>query len=111
MLGPGQLKRLPALLEEIAAGSGRQIEVAVGWDKRSTGPPGAAKDAAEDALVQLRAAGPTLQPRAPEVRPVRHQATVRVMLGCDKSCTYCIVPSVRGPEQSRPAAEIEAEVR
>ena len=33
------------------------------------------------------------------------------MFGCDKFCTYCIVPSVRGPEQSRPAAEIEAEVR
>ncbi len=33
------------------------------------------------------------------------------MFGCDKFCTYCIVPSVRGPEQSRPADEIEAEVR
>ena len=36
---------------------------------------------------------------------------VRIMFGCDKFCTYCIVPRVRGPEQSRPAAEIEAEVR
>jgi tRNA-2-methylthio-N6-dimethylallyladenosine synthase len=33
------------------------------------------------------------------------------MFGCDKFCTYCIVPSVRGPEQNRPPAEIEAEVR
>ena len=33
------------------------------------------------------------------------------MFGCDKFCTYCIVPQVRGPEQSRPAAEIVAEVR
>ena len=36
---------------------------------------------------------------------------VRIMFGCDKFCTYCIVPRVRGPEQSRPAAEIEDEVR
>jgi tRNA-2-methylthio-N6-dimethylallyladenosine synthase len=33
------------------------------------------------------------------------------MIGCDKFCTYCIVPSVRGPEQSRPAAHIVAEAR
>ena len=36
---------------------------------------------------------------------------VRIMFGCDKFCTYCIVPRVRGPEQSRPAAEICDEVR
>jgi tRNA-2-methylthio-N6-dimethylallyladenosine synthase len=49
--------------------------------------------------------------RAAAARPSRCQAMVRIMLGCDKFCTYCIVPSVRGPEQSRPAEEIEAEVR
>jgi tRNA-2-methylthio-N6-dimethylallyladenosine synthase len=36
---------------------------------------------------------------------------VRIMIGCDKFCTYCIVPSVRGPEQSRPPQEIVAECR
>jgi len=40
-----------------------------------------------------------------------YQAMVRIMFGCDKFCTYCIVPSVRGPEQSRPPREIEAEIR
>ena len=39
------------------------------------------------------------------------RAMVRIMFGCDKFCTYCIVPKVRGPEQSRSAAEIVAEVR
>ncbi len=39
------------------------------------------------------------------------QALVRIMSGCDKRCTYCVVPRVRGPEQSRPAKEILDEVR
>ena len=45
------------------------------------------------------------------MRPSPFQAYVRIMIGCDKFCTYCIVPSVRGPEQSRPPEHIAAEVR
>jgi tRNA-2-methylthio-N6-dimethylallyladenosine synthase len=35
---------------------------------------------------------------------------VNVIRGCDKFCTYCIVPYRRGPEKSRPLPEIVAEV-
>ena len=49
--------------------------------------------------------------RDPEMRPSPFQAFVRIQIGCDKFCTYCIVPSVRGPEQSRPPAHILAEAR
>ncbi len=49
--------------------------------------------------------------RDPQMRPTPYQAFVRIMIGCDKFCTYCIVPMVRGPEQSRPAAQIVAEAR
>src|SRR6202035_4564231 len=49
--------------------------------------------------------------RDPSMRPTPFQAYVRIMIGCDKFCTYCIVPSVRGPEQSRPPEHILAEVR
>jgi len=34
------------------------------------------------------------------------QAYVRAMHGCDKFCSYCVVPYVRGPETSRPPAAI-----
>jgi tRNA-2-methylthio-N6-dimethylallyladenosine synthase len=49
--------------------------------------------------------------REPAMRPSAFQAFVRVMMGCDKFCTYCIVPSVRGPEQSRPPEVIVEEAR
>jgi tRNA-2-methylthio-N6-dimethylallyladenosine synthase len=38
-------------------------------------------------------------------------AYVPVVLGCSHGCAYCIIPSRRGPERSRPADEILAEVR
>jgi tRNA-2-methylthio-N6-dimethylallyladenosine synthase len=37
-------------------------------------------------------------------------AWVTILRGCDKRCTYCIVPYVRGREMSRPLAEVVAEV-
>lgn len=39
------------------------------------------------------------------------QAFVPIQIGCDKYCTYCIVPYARGREQSRPAKEILAECK
>ena len=37
-------------------------------------------------------------------------AFVTILLGCNRRCAYCIVPDVRGPEFSRPAREVIAEV-
>jgi tRNA-2-methylthio-N6-dimethylallyladenosine synthase len=39
------------------------------------------------------------------------QAWVQVSMGCNSICSYCIVPSVRGREQSRRPGEILAEVQ
>ena len=38
------------------------------------------------------------------------QAWIQVSMGCNSKCAYCIVPSVRGREQSRRPGEIVAEV-
>ncbi|HJZ61996.1 MAG TPA: tRNA (N6-isopentenyl adenosine(37)-C2)-methylthiotransferase MiaB [Miltoncostaeaceae bacterium] len=46
----------------------------------------------------------------PARRERPHQAWVQISVGCNCVCAYCIVPSVRGRERSRPAAEIVAEV-
>src|SRR6185436_3388079 len=98
VVGPGQLHQIPALLDEVAAGSGPRLEVSL---DRKTGSRSEVEHSFEsyDPL------------RDPEMRPTPHQAFVRIMIGCDKFCTYCIVPKVRGPEQSRPPGAIVAEAQ
>ena len=46
----------------------------------------------------------------PMHRERRFQAWVQVSMGCNSTCAYCIVPAVRGREQSRRPGEIVAEV-
>jgi tRNA-2-methylthio-N6-dimethylallyladenosine synthase len=46
----------------------------------------------------------------PTHRERRFQAWVQVSMGCNSKCSYCIVPAVRGREQSRRPGDIVAEV-
>jgi tRNA-2-methylthio-N6-dimethylallyladenosine synthase len=46
----------------------------------------------------------------PARRERRFQAWVQISMGCNSKCAYCIVPAVRGREQSRRPGEIVAEV-
>ena len=54
--------------------------------------------------------GDTIE-RDPKLRSHRSQAYVSVMRGCNMPCTYCIVPSTRGKEISRPIEDIYLEVQ
>ncbi len=44
-------------------------------------------------------------------REVDHRAWMTIQIGCDNTCTYCIVPSVRGPELSRPFGQLLDEAK
>jgi tRNA-2-methylthio-N6-dimethylallyladenosine synthase len=98
IVGPGQLHQVPALVREIRQQGGQRLEVSLGRK--------------EGTRVEIERSHESFDPlRDPTMRPTPFQAYVRIMIGCDKFCTYCIVPSVRGPEQSRPPADILAEAR
>ncbi len=47
----------------------------------------------------------------PVVRNSGYAGWVTVQMGCDNNCAFCIVPAVRGPEISRPFADIVREVQ
>jgi tRNA-2-methylthio-N6-dimethylallyladenosine synthase len=131
--GPGQLARLPELIAAAAAGEktvaldpdalearrekkktdhrGTEAQRAEEGDWLRSGTPLAAKvpvpDVTDtddfDSLDMAREGSPD--------GGARTQAYVRVMKGCDNFCTYCIVPLVRGPEQSRRPERIVQEIR
>ena len=44
-------------------------------------------------------------------QPPGVSAFLSIQEGCDKFCAFCVVPYTRGPEYSRPAADIESEAR
>lgn len=98
VVGPGQLGRVPELLAKAKAEAAPQLAVSLA---RTAG----SREHVTSSFDSYDA------DREPAVRPSPFQAYLRVMMGCDKFCTYCIVPSVRGPEQSRPPSAIVAEAR
>jgi tRNA-2-methylthio-N6-dimethylallyladenosine synthase len=86
VFGTQNIHKLPRLVEDAAASREQTVELAFYRD------PTYMEDAA--------------------AKPVVHgaKAYVTIMQGCNKVCSFCIVPYVRGRELSRPSAAIIAEI-
>ena len=85
IFGTHNIHRLPEILNEAYMSKEMVVEV---WSKEG------------DVIENL-----------PKVRRGNIKAWVNIMYGCDKFCTYCIVPYTRGKERSRSPEDIIQEVR
>lgn len=85
IFGTHNIHRLPQILNEAYLSKEMVIEV---WSKEG------------DVIENL-----------PKERMGKIKAWVNIMYGCDKFCTYCIVPFTRGKERSRRPEDIIQEVR
>lgn len=98
VVGPGQLHTIPTLLNKVRGGEGPQLAVSLGR-----------KDGTQAVIARSHE---TFDPlRDPAMRPTPFQAYLRIQIGCDKFCTYCVVPNTRGPEQGRSPEEIVSEAK
>lgn len=85
IFGTHNIHRLPYLLQDALFNKEMVVEV---WSK-------------EGDVVE----------RMPKVRQDGLKAWVNIMYGCDKFCTYCIVPYTRGKERSRRPEDVLEELR
>jgi tRNA-2-methylthio-N6-dimethylallyladenosine synthase len=86
VVGPQSYHRLPEMIAKIARGTGHALETDFPVEEKFDTLP-----------LDTTATGPA--------------AFLTVQEGCDKFCTFCVVPYTRGAEYSRPVAQIEREAR
>ncbi len=108
LCGPNELDRLSGLVAKVNSDRTRAVALSGGLSARrkegdASAGDGGTGEASADGLETLD------QSRAFAGGQSPIQAYVRVQRGCDKFCTFCIVPTVRGKEQSRRPEHVVAE--
>ncbi len=74
---------------------------------------GLAESCADEIVAALAPAARSARSRGgvrSRLRPPTGYAYVKISDGCDRACTFCTIPSIRGAYRSRPSQKIEAEV-
>ncbi|MBO4271447.1 tRNA (N6-isopentenyl adenosine(37)-C2)-methylthiotransferase MiaB [Microbispora triticiradicis] len=66
---------------------------------------------AEEAQVEIRESLETFPSTLPSRRESAYAAWVAISVGCNNTCTFCIVPSLRGKERDRRPGDVLSEVR
>lgn len=100
--GPGNLNQIPALIAEAAEGHRKAVALEADHSRRQSP---AERTLAYDSMESLDLS------RTPPPGGKTLHSYIRVQRGCDKFCTFCVVPFTRGPERSRPPDHIVAEAR
>jgi tRNA-2-methylthio-N6-dimethylallyladenosine synthase len=115
VVGPQSYHRLPALLARAGALATPDLSGQRGnsMERAHSASEDARKraDAVVDTEFPVEDKFDLLAPPSRDATRARGVAAfVTVQEGCDKFCTFCVVPYTRGAEVSRPAAKIVAEV-
>jgi len=100
--GPGELNKIPALIEEVREKRKHVIALSRTQSRKSTPLQRALEFDSVEALDLSRDPAPGESVL---------QSYIRVQRGCDKFCTFCVVPFTRGAERSRPPSQIVNEAR